>query len=178
MELHTLLDILGDNVEIELVDKDNVSFFTFKQENVEDYFFIKENHFERIIKEVIAKDNKIVVKLAKYSKFEHEVVKELMDLKIAPRFDYLYSMFFKLEDSDIKDKEELKKYVLTPKCVRNIRYLSKGTYDGYGQMHIVVLNNGEWFEVHKYTWGDRWSICGTPNSSEEEKEHYKQYLQK
>ena len=178
MEMGTLLDILGDNVEIKVLDKDNTHIITFKQENEIDYSFIKENHFSRIIKEVVVEDNQLVVKLRNYSKFEHDVIKELIGLKIAPRFDYLHSMFFELDNHDHKEKEDLKKYALTPKCVRNIRYLSKGTYDGYGQMHIVVLNNGEWFELHKYTWGDSWSICGTPNDTEEEKEYYKQYLLK
>lgn len=176
MEMHQLLEMLGDNVKIKLIDKDNAEIGNYDLENTEDYFYIKENHFKRIINKFEVKDNMLVVRLKKYSKFEHKTIKELQEMNIYKSWNFLHSVFFELDQGDLRVKERHKEEILSYKGRQNLKMLSKPYYDGECSVVLVVLQNGEWFEAKTPLWVSRWTIK-TPGG-EHDKEYYEQYMNK
>ena len=175
--MYELLENVGSNVVLEIYDKDNTHVITFKQEEIETWKYVKEHHFLRVIEEITPKDNTLVVKLKNYSKFEWNAIEEMKKLGVNSNWDFLHSVFFKLEKSDFDMKEKLKKDTLTRECVSNLRFLSKSFYNGYGGAYLVVLSNGEWFEMYQKVWGTEWHI-GNHSQGQEEDYFYKYLKQK
>jgi hypothetical protein len=176
MKMYELLETISSNVVLGVFDKNNAHIITFAQKDIEGWEYIKEHHFQRVIDEVIPKDNMLVVKLKNYSQFEWNAIEEMQKMKVHSQWSFLHSVFFEMEKRDLQDKEDLKKYILTQDCTHKIKYLSKEFNNGWGGAHLVVLNNGEWFEVYKKVWGENWQI-GNYNQ-EYEKEHFYKYLRK
>lgn len=174
MKMYELLEMVDSNVVLAIFDKDNSHIITFAQKDIESWEYVKEHHFKRVIEEITPKDNMLVVKLKNYSQFEWKAVEEMQKLKVHSEWSFLHSVFFNLDNRDLKDKEELKKYVLTQECVRKIKYLSKEYNNGWGGAYLVVLNNGEWFEVFKKVWGEHWQIGN--HNKEQEKDYFQKYL--
>lgn len=177
MKMYELLEVLGENVEIKLYDKDNMLIGNFLQMYVGDFECLKENYFNKVIEEISCNGELLKVKLKYYSQLEHKAIEEMIKLGVHSRSDFLKSVFFKLEHSDFNRKEELKKYTFTRECVNNLKFLSKCFNNGWGGAHLVVLNNGEWFEIYQKGWGTSWWI-GNHSQGQEEDYFYKYLREK
>ena len=177
MEMHQLLQTLGDNVKIKLIDKDNIKIGNYDLDNMEHYFIIKENYFSEVINNIEVKDNMLVVILKNYSQFEHKTIQELQELGLPQNRLRLHEIFFELNTYDLRTRPILKKEILSNKGRQNLKLISKSYFSGSYMVVMVVLQNGEWFEVQIPTisWQD-WGVMA--HDKEHDKEYYEQYLNK
>lgn len=102
------------------------------------------------------------------------MIQEIYDLGVHPIKTWINAVFNNIEEKELKNIEQIKEAYLTKECINNIKYMSKSYYNGTYDCYIVVLNNGEWFELQKTLWGGN-SYIGNC-SKDKNKDYFNKYL--
>jgi hypothetical protein len=89
------------------------------------------------------------------------------------RLGFIHCVFLEKDDGDVREIQRLKDQVLNEQYLDEIEDISKNYYNGKEGVHLILLKNGEWFEVGARVWSADHKIL---ESSSNHKETFQRFL--